>query len=134
MKYRLRKTNDKQTVEAMHTLTMRGDEFDLGGQCWLMYDEHDEPVAFCSARRVNGNTVFLSRAGVLKRARGSGLQRRMINARVQWARSVGADCVITYTSLHNYASIINLIRAGFYFYRPHWAWGGKDAHYFRRDI
>lgn len=133
MQYQLRKSEDKKKVAAMHTLCMPWDEIDTRGQCWLMYDEYEEPVGFCSARQVNGNTVFLSRAGVQRRARGNGLQRRMINARVQWARSLGVDCVITYTVYDNHSSISNLLKSGFRFYNPSWRWAG-NVHYFRRDI
>lgn len=129
----LRRTDDLRTVEELHRRCLPGDEFDLEGQLWLAY-AGDKPVAFCSARKLkHENAVFLSRAGVLPCARGAGLQRRMIHARVRWAREIGARTCITYTVFDNHPSIVNLLRSGFQFYVPHYRWAG-DVHYFRRDL
>lgn len=134
MTYRLRRTSDRRTVEALHMLTMPGDEFDLEGQLWLCHDDTGTPVAFCSARHLDTeNLVFLSRAGVLPCANGHRLQRRMIQARLKWAREVGADCAITYTTYENHASIGNLLKSGFKFYMPARRWVG-DVHYFYKNI
>lgn len=134
MTYRLTRTDDRQTVAALHHLCMPGDDLDIDeGQMWVCHDETDTPVAFCSARECGSGLVFLSRAGVLPIANGHGLQRRMIQARVQWSRDVGARAVITYTHYDNHASIANLLRCGFVFYTPRYRWAG-DAHYFWRDV
>lgn len=57
----------------------------------------------------------------------------MINARVQWAREIGAESCVTYTRYDNHPSIVNLLRCGFKFYVPDYKWAG-DVHYFRRDL
>lgn len=131
---RLRRTDDRRTVEALHVLCFPNDESDLDGQLWLLYDDDDNAVGFCSARELEHEpgVVFLSRAGVLPSAQGKGLQRRMINARLQWAREVGAKWAITYTAPKNYPSMVNLLKCGFKLYEHDWA--GAEMHYFRREL
>lgn len=46
-------------------------------------------------------------------ARGRGLQKRLIRARVAWARKIGAVSLETYASLDNRASLISLLKCGF---------------------
>lgn len=134
MDVRLSRTEDRRTVAALHTLIFPDDEEDLDGQLWVGHDNTNTPVAFCSARKLKSeNAVFFSRAGVLPCAAGHGLQRRMINARIRWAREQDADFCITYTVHDNHASIVNLLRCGFRFYRPAHLWAGR-VHYFWRDL
>lgn len=131
---KLRRTDDRNVVAALHALCLPGDDLDIDdGQMWVAHDDTGTPVAFCSARPCGDNLVFLSRAGVLPCANGKGLQRRMIQARLRWAREIGADACITYTLYDNHASIANLLRCGFRFYRPAANWAGR-VHYFWRDI
>jgi len=134
MSYRLSRTNDIETVKALHTLCMPGDDFDLAGQLWVCHDETHTPVAFCAARKLTTEPgVFFNRAGVLPCANGQGLQRRMIHARLRWCKEIGAKYAITYTLYNNHASIVNLLKCGFKFEAPAWKWGGA-AHYFVKDI
>jgi GNAT superfamily N-acetyltransferase len=132
--YRLRQTADVESVKALHTLCLPGDDWEDASQHWILWLDNT-PVGFCSAKQLTADdsVVFLSRAGLLPVARGSGLQRRMIQTRLQWCRSVGAKTVITYTVYDNHASIINLLRCGFKFYFPVGQWAG-DVHYFMREL
>jgi GNAT superfamily N-acetyltransferase len=50
---------------------------------------------------------------VAKRYRGRGLQRRLIAARIRWARKFGATAVTTYAAAHNTPSLVTLLKAGF---------------------
>ena len=134
MKYKLTRTNDRKTVKALHMICMPNDGFDLRGQLWLVYDDTKTPVAFCAARRLGGEPgVFFNRCGVLPCANGGGLQRRMIRARLRWAKEIGAEYVITYTLFNNHASIVNLLRCGFRFDIPAWKWAGH-VHYFAKNL
>jgi len=134
VRYELRRTDDLEDVRKLHTILFPGDYYDLSGQCWVCHDDMGKPVAFCSARKIDGEkAVFLSRAGVLSVASGAGLQRRMIQARVRWAQEIGARDAITYVMFHNHPSIVNLLKSGFRFYTPSWKWAG-DAHYFTRSL
>lgn len=90
------------------------------------------PVGFCSAILwPDRKACFLSRAAVVKSARGSGLHNEMISTRILWAWKQGADRVVTYTTLQNYASMVNLLASGFKFYEPPERWVGKRVHYFQ---
>ena len=92
-------------------------------------------VGFCSAvYRPERGHVFLSRAAVIKNARGHGIQKRMIATRIRWARKQGAKECVTYTSPKNYPSMCSLLACGFKFYFPHEPWAGKSMHYFRMDL
>ncbi len=46
-------------------------------------------------------------------ARGKGLQKRLIKARVVWARKLGAVSISTYAYVGNAPSLISLLRCGF---------------------
>ena len=132
MKCRLRRT-DVRTAEAMNTLILPGDTFDARGVHWLAVDDGGNPLGFCSACEIGEGYVFLSRAGLLPAARGLGLQRRMITTRLAWARRQGAVAAITYVVYENEASLVNLLRCGFRFYRPVSRWAG-DVHYLRKEL
>lgn len=130
----LLRTDDVTTVQALHTLCFPGDDWEEGDAYWILRDEL-EPKGFCAARKVPlENVVFLVRAGILPSARGAGLQRRMIRTRIQWARKEGCAAAITYTGYNSYDSIVNLLRCGFRFYAPEYAWAGRNYHYFIREF
>ncbi len=76
-----------------------------------------------------GQTGFLCRAGVLPEFRGNGIQRRLIQERVRFARSHGYKQVITYTSIDNTASSNNLIACGFVLYQPEYSFVGPNYNY-----
>lgn len=135
MRYKLRQTDNTDLVHALHTICLPSDEFPSGGQLWVCHADDGTPVAFCSAcvLPAETGTVFLSSAGVLPCARGQGLQRRMIYTRLNWARTQDATHVITYTVYDNYASIINLLDAGFKFYDPRYRWAG-NVNYFIKEL
>ncbi len=131
---KLLRTDDVTTVQALHTLCFPGDDWEEGDAYWILHDGV-EAKGFCAARKVpRENVVFLVRAGVLPSARGRHLQRRMIHTRLQWARKEGCLAAITYTGYSNYDSIVNLLKCGFRFYAPEYAWAGRDYHYFIKEI
>lgn len=138
MKVTFRKTNDKTRVKALHDLIFVGDHHPHivpSTAMWIGETEDETPVAFCMARKLRWeNAVFLERAGVLPLASGMGLQRRMIRLRERWARSIGAGGCITYTTLKNYSSMVNLERCGYRYYYPSRWWAGENTHYFRKDF
>jgi GNAT superfamily N-acetyltransferase len=141
---RLYRSTDITTLKAIHTL-LWGPETpfecpDLGNVYW-MAKMQGSPVGYCSVRPLRkwsgeprwGESVFLSRAGLLKLARGKGTQRRMIRKRLQWARSEGFKRACTYTSYDNVPSMRSLIREGFMPYKPEYWWAG-DVVYFEREL
>lgn len=91
-------------------------DFDHPDQAWWgAFDDEGALVGYGAAQRKPDGSVKLTRAVVSVRARGQGLQQRLIKARVRWARSLGASRVWTYTHIDNPKSSGNLCKAGFYF-------------------
>lgn len=66
----------------------------------------------------NGTGAFLSMAGVRKSHRGLGIQKRLIKARVRYARKHSVRRCFTYTAPYNPASGNSLISCGFRLYCP----------------
>lgn len=101
--------------------------------CWVILDGKKE-VGFCSLSVLEEeNAVFLSRAASFQP--GYGIHRKSILHRLAWAKKFGSKSAITYVSKDNYLSIANLIRTGFRFYDPEWAYAGrKDYFYFQKKI
>jgi GNAT superfamily N-acetyltransferase len=79
---------------------------------WWAVWSGGEAVGFAGAKP-DGKDAQLTRAGLLPSARGAGLQRRLIQARLKWARERGARNALTYTSALNVASMRQLVREGF---------------------
>ena len=134
--YTLRPTDDVDEIRRLHELALPGDKW-VGDDhaFWILRDDAGEALGFCSAIHwVERNQVFLSRAAVASACRGAGLQRRMINVRLAWAMRQNAAEVVTYTTLKNYESMINLLRCGFRFYYPASMWCGNDVHYFKKVL
>lgn len=136
--YRIRKTSNKDQVLELHKKTFPMDEFDYtpDTQSWLVFDDKNNAVGFCTIRpvRTDKATVFLSRAGLLYSARGKGLHRRMITARLRWAKKNGYKYCITYTTLDNFTSFHNLQKAGFYLYYPDYRYAGKNCLYWCKEL
>lgn len=59
------------------------------------------------------NIAHFTRAGVMPEARGQGLQKVLIKARLAWCKRQGIKVVKTYTSHDNTASIASLKACGF---------------------
>jgi ribosomal protein S18 acetylase RimI-like enzyme len=116
--YRIVKTKDRDLIEYLHDQCFPNDSFD-GTDFWVVLDG-SEPVGFATGRKseVAGNWYMLTRAGVLKQARGQGLQRRLIRVRVAHARKNKYEGCVTYVANRNSASAINVLRSGFELYDP----------------
>jgi GNAT superfamily N-acetyltransferase len=92
-------------------------------------------VAFAGATYWDPDRCFyLCRAGVLPSARGHGLQRRMIRARVSHARTKKAHGVYTYTTADNHRSANNLIACGFRVWAPAHPWAGNNVIYWWKGL
>lgn len=100
-----------------------------GASWWLATGPDGTASGFAGAKlwELDGY-VYLARAGVLPGARGQGLQKRFIRARVRWARKQGALGCYTYT-IANPASTNSLISCGFRAFEPSYRWGGNNATY-----
>lgn len=103
---------------------------------WWIAWEGDKPIAFAGLRpcqeKVNEGLATLTRCGVVKDYRGQGIQKKLIRARVAYARRLGIKQVVTYVKKWNLASANSLIRVGFKLYGG--KWGGKGALHFERSL
>jgi len=138
MRYRIRKSKDDETAHALHTLLFGTDTpwegEDDGNTFWIVYDELAEPVGYCSARGAadDDDGVFFSRSGLLRSARGSGLQRRMLRTRERWAVGQGYVTAYTYTLPDNGPSIANLLKTGWLITNDDYV--GNCVVYFRKQL
>lgn len=103
---------------------------------WRLVAPHGDVGIMSAVYRPLKGYVYLSYAIVHPLECSAGLQRRMIRHRLRWAKRQGATHAVTYTLLHNYPSIVNLLRCGFRFAREPrgWAGVGSDVHYFERAL
>lgn len=122
--------HDVDEARELHALSFPTDIWVGDEHTFWVARDAGEVVGFCSATYWDmRKAVFLSRAAVVKSALGTGLHKRMIAHRVKWTWEQGIDRVVTYTTLQNYPSLINLLDAGFRFYRPDTPYAGKRYHY-----
>lgn len=111
------------------------------GYWWLVYDRDQwaqgvrKPVVFCGLTEatVTPGTGYLKRAGVLRGARGHGLQRKLITVRERKARKLGLTAMITDTT-DNPASANSLIRAGYRIFEPSYRWAFNHSIYWRKTL
>lgn len=100
---------------------------------WFIYNEAGKVVAY-SGLKLYPQACFLCRSGVLKEARGAGLQRRMIYTRERKAKKLGFKRIITYTSRFNAASANNIFKCGYKLYVPKIEWASSSCVYFEKLI
>lgn len=103
---------------------------------WVLL-QGDEAVGLTSAVfRPEKGYVYLSYAIIMPHVKSKGLQRRLIHHRLRWGKRQGAIYATTYTVLHNYPSIMNLLRCGFRFAaQPRgWLGYGENFHYFEKQL
>lgn len=104
------------------------------GAWWILKDG-DKSAAYAgivpSARAALGG--YLSRSGVLTAYRGHGIQKRLIKARLAYAKLLGWSEIVTDTT-NNPASSNSLIACGFKLYSPEKPWGYAHANYWKYVI
>ena len=136
-RFSVRRTEDIPLVKSLCAEIFTQDELDerLNTVFWLVWDK-SSPVGFCTARPFfkHPRRCYLTLAGLLKRARGFRLHKRMIGARLKWARAEGMREVVSYTVPRNTPSAKGLLSMGFQLYDPQWEWVGEDVIYFKREI
>lgn len=103
---------------------------------WLLTDGTTNLGLTSAVFRPQKGYVYLSYAIIMPTCREKGLQRRLIQHRLRWAKRQGAFYAVTYTLLHNYPSITNLLRCGFRFSEAPRGWYGygPDVHYFEKQL
>lgn len=135
MKLRTAQVEDLEEQRELYEQFMPGDLWigDEHGHTFWATKDGDHTVAMCSAvYRPQKGYVYFSSAGVDPRYRGLGLQRKLIQTRLRWARRQGAIYVVTYARTSNYPSVMNLLKCGFRFNKEPRGWAGVEdsAYYF----
>ncbi len=114
--FRLRQTEDLEVIKDLNLvifpITGAIDDDDLDESTWWVAELAGEPVGFGGVRLFDDH-AYLTRAGVVKEARGKGLQQRLIQTRVRFAKAHGAPVVRTYVWTGNIASMRSLVKCGF---------------------
>lgn len=129
MKFRIEKVDDTDAAREMHKLAFGGVKWPGDDhEFWIAKDRHGAVVGFASAILVNARSAYLSRAAVARSARGVGLHRKLVEARLKWAWAQDCDIVVTYVENHNYGPIVNLLRSGFRFAPNNWLRGWQQYH------
>lgn len=110
-----------------------------GWQWWLAEVNYPAglraAVAYAGARpsyQFPAEAIYLARAGVIPEARGGGLQKRLIRARLRWGRECGFAWAITDTA--TVASMRSLIACGFRPYEPARPWALSYSTYWIRKL
>lgn len=82
---------------------------------------------------IEEDTFYLNRSAVLKDHRGHGLQRKLIQARVQRAKEM-KGLAVTSDTYDNPHSANNLISCGFRAYQPAQPWRAEGSMYWRLKL
>jgi GNAT superfamily N-acetyltransferase len=124
---------------AQHDMLFLGDEpldpeyvKDKGSYWWLV-KKGTEFVGFAGLRDYSCGVGYLVRCGILPSARGNGLQRRLIRARVRFAKSAGFKRLVSDTCGVPESSN-NLYRAGFTMFTPERAWALPASVYWEKYL
>lgn len=128
---------DVEEARDIHELAFPGDRWPGDHHTFWVAKVDGKLAGLCSAFNWDEKgVVYLSRAAVVQRFMGQGIHRQMIRHRLRWARRQGVPAAITYTTLHNYPSMVDLLRCRFRFDMPPPAarFVGDDVHYFRCDL
>lgn len=133
----IRTTRDYKLIYAFDRICFPYDDpYPVRDAKWWVARVDGQLAGFAGAKvLLPHRAVYLCRAGVLPAYQRQGLQRKMIQARVRWARKLqGVEFVITDTRPDNPASSNNLIRCGFLTYRPQAPWCVPGAIYWIKKL
>lgn len=110
----IRQEHDIEWLREVHKLAFPEDLWPGDDDKFWIATRGTDLVGFASARP-RGDMLELTRCAVVAAETGRGLQRRFLAVREAYARRNGCKTVCTYTTMGNYPSITNLIRAGYRF-------------------
>lgn len=133
----IRKTRDIELIKRMNEIIFPGEPLNVASNTyhWIARDnETGKPIGFCSCSDIGHGTIFLSRAGVLRKYRGRGLQKKFIQIRERFCKYNEKTTIITYVSEDNYPSFVNLIKMNYKIYIPEWQYAGQGFFYFKKSV
>ena len=131
--FTLKPTSDEDLISYLHKLVFPADHiYNTINEVyhWIVYDKDMKiPAGFCTGTKINSDTMFLARAGLLDFACGNGLHKRMLIVRERKARKLGLKQIITYTKMDNMRSNHNLQKCGYMIYGPENPYADEDCLY-----
>ena len=103
--------------------------------CWWIAVKDGADIGFAGLTRTVSwiDCGYLCRAGVVPDARGQGIQKKFIRARIRQAKALGWKWLVTDTT-DNPASANSLVSAGFKMFNPTKPWGFKNTLYWRLKL
>jgi GNAT superfamily N-acetyltransferase len=109
--------------------------YDVSNGAWWVAYQDGKPIAFAGVVRSSrwNDTGYLCRSGVIRSARGRGVQKRLIRVRQLYAKKMGWSWLISDT-YHNPPSSNSLISCGFRLFDPTNPWGAKGTLYWRKKL
>lgn len=112
---KIRRTEDLQAIHELDRVTFPDDPPTLDREkthvWWVAEDDGGNAVAFIGL--AIGDKAAVTRVGVIKEARGSGLQKRLLRVALMYARRQGFLAVATYVLVTNIPSLRSLVACGF---------------------
>lgn len=135
MSYRFKSCFNIRILQSLHKKTFPTDdmlEF-KNNINWVLCDD-DNIVGFTSLKVFDETICFLSRTGILPKARKQGFHKKAIKLREKFARRHNFKYVVTYVSTDNSPSFVNLITSGYDIYTPEWKWVGSEFIYLRKKL
>lgn len=132
----IRKQSVQDKLSALQELCLPYDKpVDTNFGCWWIASKDGVDIGFAGLTRTVSwvDCGYLCRAGVVPNARGQGLQKKFIRARIRQAKALGWKWLVTDTRF-NPASANSLISCGFKMFQPTKPWGCKDTLYWRRKL
>lgn len=136
IRYTVCHTDDSEDIIAELDRQLIGsDPVAATDEAWLVSRNDGVSVGYATGKIwPPDNYFYFTRCGVLPEARRNGLQRRLIRARLKWAKRHGCAGAYTYTLPANVGSANNLIATGFRLWRPAYKWAGADALYWCKEF
>lgn len=132
--YSIRKTNDWKGISKINNQHFcEPIEYTENSQAWLVW-HNGFVVGFCTVEILEANICYLTRAAVDPLHQNKGIHSRMLKVREQFAKRMECNKIITYVSKPNIKSLIGLVRAGYQFYYPEYAYVGNDYYYFLKEL
>lgn len=85
---------------------------------WFVAYENKKYTGFGGLWKLNGLVAYMGPTFVKEQFRGKGIHRRLIEARLEFAKNLNVDIVWSRAEMDNIASARNLIRCGFNLDKP----------------
>lgn len=123
VRIKLAEPTDRDVIRALQVVCLPYDYTidPKTGVWWVGRDPAGIAVCYAGAKEhrvADEKALVMTHAGVIERERGKGLQKKLIDARIRYARKVDLAEVWTYTHRDNYPSSNSLIACGFQLWRP----------------